>query len=153
MQFSKPNLLLFFIATLFSLPDTNIYGISSANYLIIVLIAAIVILRKRFELRLYLKFNAPFIYLIIISLLSFIIKYFNYSDEDMYYVVNHNKELILDLLLSFFIYAYTISSNNQRNYLTKFIGTYFTLNALYLVMSYVSPESRLYFHQSLGLVY
>ncbi len=150
MKFSIINIVIVLCATLFSLPDTRFFGISSLNYLFILLLIGVIFYRKKHITSLFLRFNSPFVFLLFYSILTIAFKYSEYSIDDLYYVLNHNKELFVELMLSLVVFSYAIVFRTKKDIIPKFIEIYFLLNGLYLIVGFLFPEVKIFFHQTVN---
>ena len=146
--------MIFYIYTLpfsilFSIPDARVFGFTTQTILFFYLLLIIIFdltFNKLIIYKGYIKYNISFIYLLIYSILIVLIYSARHFTSDLHYILSSNKDLLMEIMLSYLIFS--ITKRSSLNVIRKFIEIYFFLNFVYLIITLIFPGIASLFHQS-----
>lgn len=146
-------IIILILAVLFTIPDTRLFGFTSGTLFLGSLFLFYLLFIKYKIPKEFIRFNLPFIFLLVFSILILLIKIPEYNSIDISYVFARNRDLFSELFFILILYFLIFRSDDKLKVIRYFIEIYFILNALYYILKLTNKSVILFFHQSINKVY
>ncbi len=134
---------------LFCMLDVRFFGVLASHFFFLLILAMAFYYSKLKMDKDFLLFNLPYIFLFLFGVSAYIVVLSLYSDEDLYYILFSNKDLLAELLLVFVIYLFAVKKEWGTKVIRLFIEVYFLANFIYLILITISPNIALFFHEGI----